>query len=116
MTETILEVSNTKKAKIKSRNIQPLSGGIKLSPAMFYKRENKKRGWGVGETRERRPYILPTKGYIENGLKVMNEYDGGNNDWLDFNNNPNEWCVAYHATNLKFAKSIMENGLVEGRA
>ena len=36
-------------------NIQPLSGGIKLSSAMLDKRENKKRGWVVGETRERRP-------------------------------------------------------------
>jgi hypothetical protein len=114
LTEAIKEVSSTKGVKIKSINIQPLSGGIKLSPAMFDKRGNRKSGWGVGETRGGRPYLPPTKGYVGHGLKVMDKYDGGNNDWLDFNNNPNEWCVAYHATNLKFAESIMENGLKAG--
>ena len=44
----------------------------------------------------------------------MGRYDGGNNDWLAMNGNSNEWCVAYHATNLKYAKSIMETNLKEG--
>ena len=33
---------------------------------------------------------------ISRGLKVMDVYDNGNNDWLAMNNNSNEWAVAYH--------------------
>ena len=67
-------------------------------------------------TRGGRAYLPPTKGCAGQGLKVLGKYDGGNNDLLDFNNNPNEWCFTYHSTNFNYAKSIMENGLQAGEA
>ena len=116
LTEAIKEVANTKNVNIKNMNVQPLTGGIKLSPAMFDKRGNRESGWGVGEKRGGKEYLPPTKGYIGHGLNVWNKYDGGNNDWLAYDNNPNEWCVAYHATNLQYAQSIMETRLKAGDA
>ena len=116
LTQAIKEVANTKGVNIKNMNAQPLTGGIKLSPNMFDKRGNRSSGWGVGEKRGGKPYFPPTKGYVGHGLKVWGEYDGGNNDWLGMENKPNEWWVAYHATNLQYTKSIMENGLQAGNA
>ena len=116
LTQAIKEVANTKGVNIKNMNAQPLTGGIKLSPNMFDKRGNRSSGWGVGEKRGGKPYFPPTKGYVGHGLKVWGQYDGGNNDWLGMENKPNEWCVAYHATNLQYTKSIMENGLQAGNA
>ena len=64
---------------------------------MFDKRGNRRSGWGVGQTKGGRQYLPPTKDYVGHGLKVLDKYDGGNNDWLDFNNNPNESsCLSYN--------------------
>jgi hypothetical protein len=30
------------------------------------------------------------------GLKVVDKYDNGNEDWLAMNGNRNEWAVAFH--------------------
>ena len=45
------------------------------------------------------------------GLKVLNNYDNRNNDWLACNNNPNEWAVAYHGVGGKRGKfgTVFEN-------
>ena len=69
--------------------------GCKLSKNMLDNRGNRESGWGVGEKRGGHNYEPPVgwKGY---GLNVFDKYDGGKNDWLDFNNNPNEWAIAYH--------------------
>ena len=55
------------------------------------------------------------------GLKVLNNYDNMNNDWLACNNNPNEWAVAYHGvggkncgTVFKNVNSIVKNNLIPG--
>ena len=114
LTEAIREVASTNGINIKDMNEEPLAGGIKLSPAMFDKRGNRSSGWGVGEIRGGRDYLPPTTGYVGHGLNVWGKYDYGNNDWLAYDNNPNEWCVAYHATNLRYAKSILEKGLKAG--
>ena len=116
LTEAIKELSIKNNIKIKDLKVQPVTGGIKLTPAMFDKRGNRESGWGVGEKRGGKEYLPPTKGYIGHGLNVWGRYDGGNNDWLAMNGNSNEWCVAYHATNLKYAQSIMETRLKEGQA
>ena len=34
--------------------------------------------------------------WIGIGLKVLDKYDNGNNDWIGMNNKEGEWCVAYH--------------------
>ena len=58
------------------------------------------------------------------GLKVLNNYDNMNNDWLACNNNPNEWAVAYHGVGGKRGKfgrvfqnvvSIVQNNLAPGK-
>jgi hypothetical protein len=58
------------------------------------------------------------------GLKVLNNYDNMNNDWLACNNNKNEWAVAYHGIGgkrgkfgnaFKNALSIAQNNLAPGR-
>ena len=116
LTAAIKEVAVKDNAKIKTMNVQPVTSGIKLTPAMFDKRGNRSSGWAVGEKRGGRDYLPPTKGYVGHGLNVWDRYDNKNNDWLAYDNNPNEWCVAYHATNLKFAKSIMETSLQPGNA
>ena len=109
--EVIKEVSTTKNSKLRIDNVQ---NGIKLSSEMFDKRGNKSSGWSISEKRGGRDYISPTKGYIGHGLNVWGKYDGGNNDWLAKDNNPNEWCVGYHGTNLQFLQSILENKLKPG--
>ena len=69
--------------------------GIKLNPNMLDERGNRESGWGEGEQRGGFDYYPPIgwKGY---GLNVMGKYDNGNDDWLDYDGNPNEWAVAYH--------------------
>ena len=58
------------------------------------------------------------------GLKVLNNYDNMNNDWLACNNNPNELAVAYHGVGGKRGKfgrvfknvvSIVQNNLAPGK-
>jgi hypothetical protein len=112
--EAIKEVACNNNIKIKKMNEGPITEGIKLSPAMFDKRGNRERGWGVGEKRGGRDYFPPTKGYVGHGLNVWGKYDRGNNDWLAYDNNPNEWCIAYHGTWMVRVKSILETGLNKG--
>ena len=75
--------------------------GILLNPELLDSRgDNLNQGWGVNEKRGGRPYYPPSgwKGY---GLRVVKKYDKGNDDWLTYNGNPNEWCVAYHGATQK---------------
>ena len=51
----------------------------------------KKGGWR---------YYPPKNGWKGFGLKVLNKYDGGNNDWLAHNGNRNEWAISYHGIEL----------------
>ena len=67
----------------------------KLSKKMFCSKGNRNKGWGVGEKRGGYPY-KPPLGWIGFGLNVLDHYDDGNNDWLAYNGNKNEWAVAYH--------------------
>ena len=69
--------------------------GCKLSQNMLDNRGNRESGWGEGEKRGGHDYN-PPKGWKGYGLNVYDKYDGGKNDWLDYDNNPNEWAIAYH--------------------
>ena len=62
---------------------------------MLDNRGNRESGWGEGEKRGEHDYN-PPKGWKGYGLNVYDKYDGGKNDWLDYDNNPNEWAIAYH--------------------
>ena len=74
--------------------------GCKLNPSMLDSRGNRESGWGENEKRGGFDYI-PPKGWKGFGLKVFDRYDNGNNDWLAYNGNPNEWAVAYHGLSAR---------------
>ena len=91
--------------------------GVKLNPSMLDSRGNQHpNGYGGPPTRGGEVYI-PPMGWIGYGLRVKDVYDNGNNDWLEMNNNPNEWAVAYHgigkAHNTKDTESIT-NKIIKG--
>ena len=84
--------------------------GCKLNPNFLDARGNRESGWGENETRGGFPY-KPPKGWKGFGLKVMDVYDYGNNDWLAYDGNPNEWAIAYHGIGCKFG--TVENATKE---
>ena len=67
----------------------------KLSKNLLDPEGNRNSGWGIGETRGGYPY-RPPLGWTGFGLNVRGMYDDGNDDWLAFDGNKNEWAVAYH--------------------
>ena len=69
--------------------------GCKLSRNMLDSRGNRESGWVEGEQRGGNDYVPPI-GWKGFGLNVYDKYDDGNNDWIEYNNNPNEWAIAYH--------------------
>ena len=85
-------------------------GPSKLTKNELDVRGNKYNGWSSGENRGGKPYIPPI-GWIGIGLRVWDRYDGENN-WIGHNNNPGEWCVAYHGVacemNSNDVKRIIE--------
>ena len=94
--------------------------GCKLSPDMLDSRGNRESGWGENEKRGGFDYI-PPKGWKGFGLKVWDKYDKGNNYWLAYDGNPNEWAVAYHgigcrlgSTGEKATNSILKGGFKAG--
>jgi hypothetical protein len=95
--------------------------GCKLNLNFLDARGNRKSGWGENETRGGFPY-KPPKGWKGYGLKVMDVYDDGNNDWLAYDGNPNEWAIAYHGIGCKLGgtvenatKEIINKGFQAGR-
>ena len=79
--------------------------GCKLNPSMLDSRGNRESGWGENEERGGFKYI-PPKGWKGFGLKVFGKYDGGNNDWLAYDGNPNEWAVAYHGIGCRGGTTV----------
>ncbi|MCQ2816894.1 MAG: hypothetical protein MJ252_06490 [archaeon] len=75
--------------------------GIELTPEMFDERgDNEGKGWAPpGEKRGppgKQQEYLPPYNWRGFGLNVYDIYDCGNNDWLNYENVPGEWWVAYH--------------------
>ena len=89
--------------------------GCKLSANMLDSRVNRESGQGEGEKRGGFDYY-PPKGWKGFGLKVWDRYDNGNNDWLEFNGNPNEWAVAYHGIGCKLGSTVemATNNIIQG--
>ena len=52
-------------------------------------------GYSKGQKRGTYDYFPPI-GWKAFGLKVLDKYDEGNNDWIAKDGNENEWAVAYH--------------------
>lgn len=74
--------------------------GVKLNLSMLDYRGNQ-RPYRYGRGKRGGEVYIPPTGWIGYGLRVMDIYDKGNNDWLVMNNNPNEWSVAYHGIGKK---------------
>ena len=85
-----------------------LLNGCKLNRVMLDPLGDRSTGWGIGEMRGGKPY-KPPESWIGYGLKVFDRYDGGNNDWIDYNNNPGEWAVAYHSMGASLSGDIKIN-------
>ena len=82
-----------------------LLNGCKLNRKMLDSRGDRSIGWGVNEMRGGKPYTPPI-GWIGYGLRVLDRYDWGDNTWLDYNNDPGEWSVAYHGMGSSLSGKI----------
>ena len=70
--------------------------GVKLTKDMLdYRGNQTPDGYGQNQIRGKHQY-LPPLGWKGFGLKVLDKYDNGNNDWIKMDGNPNEWAIAYH--------------------
>ena len=98
-----------KKNKIKSIYEKNILGACKLTPNMLDKRGNRDPSeWPKTiESRGGMPYHAPTSNWVGYGLKVVDQYDDGN-DWIAMDGNPREWAVAFHGTSVKAVKPICE--------
>ena len=86
-----------------------LLSGCKLNPFMLDERGNNcDGGWGFNETRGDHPYF-PPEGWVGFGLRVINRFDKGNNDWIDYRNKKGEWSVAYHGVGSLLGNSEVLN-------
>ena len=85
--------------QIKKIEEKPLLEALQISPEILDKKGNRYKGWGVNETRGGEKYIPPINGWYGIGLKVLNKYDNGNNDWLDYRNKSGEYAVGYIGIN-----------------
>jgi len=94
------------------RKIEKIMMLCKLTPDMLDERGNKDPSkWSqIPQKRGGFNYYPPTNNWIGIGLKVWDEYDNGNNDWISKDNNPNEWAVAYHGTSYNAVRSICQKG------
>ena len=98
--------TNDKVISITSKNIL---GCCKLTLDMLDPRGNQNpNGWaGPGSERGGLEYFPPDSNWIGYGLRVLDQYDNGNNDWIQMNGNPNEWAVAYHGTSYGAVKPVI---------
>ena len=103
--------------KIKDINKKALLDCCVLSPKMFDTEGDRKSGWGINEKRGGRPYHPPL-GWTGYGLKVTDNYDDKNNNWLSYApGTPGQWCIAYHGAcrNNPNALEIIGNIVRGGR-
>ena len=81
--------------KLKEIHTDVIIGACKLTKKQLDSKGNRIDGWGINEKRGNVDYFPPI-GWIGIGLKVLDKYDNGNNDWLGMDNKEGEWCVGYH--------------------
>jgi len=98
--------------KIKKIYEKNILGACKLTPGMLDDKGNRNpKDWPAPpQIRGGVPYNPPTDNWVGYGLKVLGQYDNGNNDWIAMDGNPNEWAVAYHGTSECAVKPICEAG------
>ena len=101
----VKKLGNKLNIKVKEK---PLLETLQISPEILDQRGNRKGGWGVKEQRGGESYMPPLNGWEGIGLKVWGQYDKGNNDWLDYNNNKNEYAIAYYGLNNNLSDKNMD--------
>ena len=108
--ESMIKLSQQK--NIKSIHEKNILESILLTPDMLDKRGDRAPSEWLDTTQIRGglPYYTPTHDWTGYGLKVVDQYDNGNNDWIKMDNNPNEWAVAFHGTSFSAVKPICEKG------
>ena len=67
----------------------------KLSKKFLDPEGNRSDCWGIDEERGNKKYYPPIN-WIGIGIKVIDKYDNGDNEWIGMDNTEREWCVAYH--------------------
>ena len=87
-----------------------LLNGCKLNRIMLDEQGDNFNNYGQNETRGGKDYIPPLE-WMGYGLRVLDRYDDGNNDWIDYDNNPNEWAVAYHGMGIGPNGDINNNNM-----
>ena len=88
-----------------------------LSPQDFsYQGNMNDSNWGSSIDKVGGRDYYPPIGWTAFGLNIKNKYDNGDTTWMGHSNSKNEWCIAYHPTSIKFAKSIILNGLQPGHS
>ena len=80
-------------SRLKAVHSSLIMEGCKLSIRQIDPRGNRYDCWGINQKRGNEKYIPPI-GWIGIGLKVFDEFS--NDRWLDMQNIPGEWVVAYH--------------------
>ena len=80
---------------LKEIHTDVIIGACKLNKNQLDSRGNRIDGWGENEQRGNMDYHPPSD-WIGIGLRVLDKYDNGNNDWIGMENKKGEWCVAYH--------------------
>ena len=90
---------------LKEINTKLIMEGCKLTEKMLDSRGNRESGFEEGGKRGGFDYIPPL-GWKGFGLKVLDEYDNRNNDWLACNGNKNEWAVAYKGIGTKLGFKV----------
>ena len=98
--------TNDEVISVTSKNIL---GCCKLTLDMLDSRgDQNPNGWaGPGSTRGGLEYFPPDSNWVGYGLRVLDQYDNGKNDWIQMDGNPNEWAVAYHGTSHGAVKPII---------
>ena len=80
---------------LKEVHNEVIMSACKLKKSQLDPEGNRFDNWGINENRGNRPYNPPL-GWIGIGLKVLDQYDNGDNTWIGMDNSEGEWCVAYH--------------------
>jgi hypothetical protein len=83
-----------------------------LTPDMLDERGDRKPSEWPSSPQKRGgiPYHPPTNKWVGYGLKVWDQYDNGNNDWIGMDGNENEWAVAFHGTGASAVNPICKKG------
>ena len=87
-----------------------------LTPDMLDSRGNQFQNWAPKNSkRGNLKYFPPGKEWIGYGLKVLGEYEDGD-DWIGHDGNSKEWAVAYHGTIEKAVKPIYKTKFHSNRS